>query len=348
MKETQNIVIRATNWVGDAVMNTPAVLAVRKAFPDSRITVLAKKWVAEVFEGNPNVDSVITLTKEDLASPSGPWHLGRRLKSEAIHRAYILPNSFSSALSVFLAGIPERIGYALQLRSLLLTQPVRATRELLSCHQVFYYLGLVPETQLTPEECHPRLYPKDKERADAKRLLEAEGVTAKETLIGIGPGAVYGSAKRYPPERFAAVIKALAKEGTRRFALFGSASEQAIAQEVADRSGVRCINLAGRTTLRELIALLEQCHLFLTNDSGAMHVAAALQVPIVAVFGSTNPDTTAPYGEGHILIRHSVSCSPCLKRECPTDFRCMLDISPEEVAAACEKQLGKPKRLGMP
>ncbi len=343
MNDVKNIVVRATNWVGDAVMNTPAVLAVRKSFPNARITILAKPWVAGIFENNPSVNSIIHLTKQDLDFPLGPWHLGRRLKREDFQRSYILPNSFSSALSMSLARIPERIGYALQHRSLLLTQPVRVTPELLSCHQVFYYLGLIPEAQLTPDECHPRLYLSQQERSDAESLLASEGIAPNETLIGVGPGAVYGPAKRWPEERFASVIKRLAGDGNRRFLLFGSPSERSIAEKVASLSGVVCVNFAGKTTLRELIALLERCRIFLTNDSGAMHIAAALRVPVVAVFGSTNPVTTSPYGDGHLLIRHPVPCSPCLKRECPTDLRCMLEITPEEVAEACELLLRRRK-----
>jgi len=134
-------------------------------------------------------------------------------------------------------------------------------------------------------------------------------------------------------------VSSLAKQAGRTFLIFGSATERHIAEEVKAKAKGHCVNLSGRTTLRELIALLERCAIFLTNDSGAMHVAAALRKPIVAIFGSTNPGTTSPYGEGHVLIRHPVDCSPCLKRECPTDFRCMLDIQPDEVVDACEMQL---------
>jgi len=192
---------------------------------------------------------------------------------------------------------------------------------------------------MTKDECHPRLYLTDGEKQQAVDLLARHGIVSDDVVIGVAPGAVYGPAKRWPAERFASAIDSLGKDDRRRFVLFGSENERPIAEEVQEKTTVQCVNLAGDTSLRELIALMDRCDLFLTNDSGGMHIASALQIPIVAIFGSTNPLTTSPYGDGHILIRHPVHCSPCLKRECPTDFKCMLDISPEEVAEACEKQL---------
>lgn len=323
-------------------MNIPALRAIRIAHPEATITLLTKDWVGGVFENNPDVDRIITLERKDLRRIFGPWFLADKLLPEDFDKAYILPNSFSSALSPFISEIPQRIGYDRHGRGFLLTDAVQPTPERLTCHQVFYYLALVPEIQLSDEDCHPRLYLNEVEKEHAEQMLSDEGISIKEnTFIGVAPGAVYGPAKRWPADRFASTLSQLAKTSGRQFLIFGSEKEREIGELIRINADADCVNFAGRTSLRELIALVDMCSAFLTNDSGAMHIASALQVPIVAIFGSTNPTTTPPFGDNHILIRHPMDCSPCLRRECPTDFKCMLDIDPKEVVEACERQLAR-------
>ena len=320
-------------------MNTPTIRAVRLAHPNAHISVLARKWVADVFEHNPNVNSIIRIPPEQEKGVKAPFELGKHLRRQGFSKAYILPNSFSSAFSVFWARVPNRIGYATQGRSVLLTTQLSISEELLSCHQVYYYLALVPEISLSPEQAHPSLYIRESESNNAKQRLDRLGIDSDATLLGVAPGAVFGPAKRWPADRFAETISRLNSSSNCYFLLFGSMKEQTIVESVISQTNAQCVNLAGKTTLRESIALIDRCKAFLTNDSGAMHLAAALRIPVVAIFGSTNPATTAPFGEGHILIRHPQPCSPCLERVCPTDFRCMLDIRPDEVVQACERQL---------
>jgi len=310
-----NILVRATNWVGDAVMCVPALQALRGRFPAARIVILAKPWVAGLYAREPFADEVIPYTQ-------GYWATARMLRERRFDAAILLQNAFEAALIVRLARIPVRIGYNRDARGLLLTSaiPVPAPGQI-PRHQRFYYLELLRRAGLIdglPEN-------------DAIHLTRPE--VALRPMIGVSPGAAYGGAKRWLPERFAEAAATVASVHGASIALFGSASERAVCDQIAALlPGREVINHAGRTTLAEFIDLAAACEVFLTNDSGAMHIASALGVPTVAVFGATDHEATGPTGSRARIVREPVDCSPCLLRECPIDHRCMTRVPSGRVA----------------
>jgi heptosyltransferase-2 len=328
--------VRATNWLGDAVMSLPAIRAIRNIFPQAHIAVLARPWVADLYARETSIDRVIAYA----AQPG--WRAKREfahsLGRERFDAAILLQNAFDAALLTWLAGIPERIGYNRDGRGWLLTRAITVPEPgEIPRHERFYYLELLRRAGLLerfPESDAIRLDGIGEARTAGARHLASLGITGP--VIGISPGAAYGNAKRWLPERFAEVAQA-SSPVCRSVILFGSASEQPLCETVAlplRRSGIDVRNLAGATSLREFIDLAAACRLFLTNDSGGMHVASALGVPTVAVFGATDDTTTGPTGPLARVIRAHAECSPCLLRECPIDHRCMTAVTVERVAAA--------------
>ncbi len=329
--EYQRILIRATNWVGDAVMSLPALRALRGRFPDARISILAKPWVADLYRREPFCDEIILYTARDLGAK---WRVAADLAGRKFDCAILLQNAFEAAAIAWVARIPVRIGYARDGRSALLTQAIAVPRAgEIPEHERFYYLELLRRAgviEKMPESDAIRL-----EGAVAAR--EAGMARFRElgfdgSVIGISPGAAYGTAKRWLPERFAEAATRVAKELDAAVAIFGSKDERELCAAVAGAIDVPVRNFAGETTLAEFIELAAACRAYLTNDSGAMHIASALGVPTVAVFGATNDATTGPTGALARVVRESVECSPCLKRECPIDHRCMTRVSAARVA----------------
>lgn len=328
-----NLLIRATNWVGDAVMSLLALRAVRCRFPEARITVLARPWVADLYRREPFCDDLIAAPR----TWAGRFTLARALRARRFDAAILLPNSFESALVVWMAGIPERIGYNRDGRGALLTAAIqRPAAGEIPWHESFYYLELLRRAGILRElpECAPIVL---NGVAEARRIgrerFEAMGF--RGAVVGVSPGAENSRAKQWPPERFAGAATSLARELDAGIAMFGSQKESALARGVAEqvrRNGCRVLNLAGETTLGQFIEMAAACRVFLTNDSGAMHVASAAAVPTVAVFGPTDWVATAPAGPVTALVREPVECSPCMLRDCPIGHRCMLAISPERVA----------------
>jgi heptosyltransferase-2 len=325
------ILIRATNWVGDAVMSLPAIRAVREAFPAAHLTVLARSSVAGLYARERAIDRVLLFAGE------------RRRAAAELHRerfdyAILLPNSFDSALLAWMAHIPRRIGYRRDARRWLLTEavPVPEPGEI-PRHERFYYLELLRRAGLIheyPPCAEIRLDGADEAREAGRAALEAAGAPAP--VIGVSPGAAYGNAKRWLPERFAETAAAVARAHGASVALFGAAAERPLCETVAGfvrEAGVAVRNFAGETTLRQFIDLCAACRLFLTNDSGAMHISSALGVPAVTVFGATDDTATGPTGPWSRIVREQVECSPCLLRECPIDHRCMTRVSVERVTA---------------
>jgi heptosyltransferase-2 len=337
------VLVRATNWLGDAVMSLPAIRAIRQVFPHAHIAVLARPGVADLYARETSIDLVIP-----YPSPKG---LGARrefaasLRALGFDGAILLPNAFDAALTVWLAGIPERIGYRRDGRGMLLTRaiPVPEPGDI-PRHQRFYYLELLRRAGLIerfPECGAIRLDGIAGARQAGAAHLAALGVAGP--AIGISPGAAYGDAKRWLPERFAESGRQLAGELGASVLVFGAAAERPLCETVAlalRREGIDARNLAGETSLREFIDLAAACRLFLTNDSGAMHVSSALGVPTVAVFGATDDTTTGPTGELSRVVREHAECSPCLLRECPIDHRCMTRVTAAGVAAAALLLLG--------
>ena len=336
------ILIRATNWVGDAVMCIPALEAIRARWPQAKITILARAWVADLYRGQPFADEIIPLDAS-VRSPGAMEKIARDLRREHFDCAVLLQNAFSAAWLAWRAGIPERIGYARDGRSLLLTRaiPVPDAGEI-PAHETYYYLELIRRAgwlgQLPDvSEIQLSLAP---EASDAAELrLQNAGVQPGSRRVALAPGAAYGSAKCWLPERFAAVADSLVDEFAADVILFGTPSEAGIARQIASRMRHQPISLVGQTPIGDLPALFSRCQLFIGNDSGAMHVAAAVGVPVVGVFGSTDPEGTAPITPRRALVRHAVACSPCFLRGCPIDHRCMTRIESRDVHAAAVKWL---------
>ncbi|HEY7334220.1 MAG TPA: lipopolysaccharide heptosyltransferase II [Bryobacteraceae bacterium] len=329
----ERILVRATNWVGDAVMSLPALRALRDRFPAATISILAKPWVAGLYGREPFCDELIPYTPTDLVSK---WAAARSLAARSFDCAILLQNAFEAAAVAFAARIPERIGYARDGRSFLLTRAVAAPHKgEIPEHERFYYLELLRRAGIlnaVPTSDAIRL-----EGAPAARqegLEKFREIGWNGDVIGVSPGAAYGSAKRWPPDRFVESASRLARELDAAVAVFGSKDERALCAWVASGISAPVRNFAGETTLGEFIAFAAACRVYLTNDSGAMHIASALGVPTVAVFGATNDATTGPTGPLARVVREPVACSPCLKRECPIDHRCMTRVESARVADA--------------
>ena len=331
-EKINNVLIRGTNWIGDVVMTFPAISAVRATLPHARITVLVKPWVADLVRMHPAVDEVMIYERPGRHDGiGGLWRLSRELRLMHFDAAILLQNAIEAAIISRLAGIPIRAGYSTDARGFLLSHPVARTQEIRKVHQTLYYLEMLKALGFRSSERTVRITLAEQDREAAERRLEEYGLTGRRPLVGMAPGAAYGPAKRWFPERFAAVADRLIGRFSCPVLLFGGAGDRASTEAVQSAAQNSFIDIASRTTLRETISLIARCDLFITNDSGLMHVAGALGIPTVAIFGSTNPETTFPMGERTAIVRQAVDCSPCLKKECPTDFKCMDLVSVDEV-----------------
>ncbi len=344
----RRILIRAPNWIGDAVMATPAVRAARSAFPDARLVVLAKPWVVPVYKGSPDVDEVLPYdAREGHAGWRGKLALVNDLRKRRFHLAVLLQNAFEPALLTLLARIPRRMGYASDGRGPLLTHAVRLGVREKRVHQIDYYLNLLKRAGLRADDRTLRLAIAPGERREALALLRnLGGPDDGAGRVGINPGAAFGGAKRWPADRYAEVCRGLVRDFGVRVLVFGGPGEKALGDRIRGEVGIRCVNLCGATTLRRAMALIGCCDLFITNDSGLMHVAAALEIPQIAVFGPTDRRTTSPAGPHAEMIWHPTPCAPCMKPECPIDHRCMAGVTVDRVLASARKSLLRHGRKG--
>ncbi len=330
------LLVRAVNWLGDAVLTTPALGAVRAAFPHSRITLAAKPLIAELFLHHPDVDEILVYDKDGRHSgAAGILRMSRELRRRGFDAAILSQNAFDAGLLAILAGIPRREGYATDGRRMLLSRAVPVTEEILRLHHAEYYLRLVEELGF-PRPGNPvlRLRVTGEERGAMAGRLAASGIPKGGRILGINPGATYGSAKRWYPDRFAEVADTLSEEWGAFVVLMGSAPEMPLSAEIEAAMRRRPVNLAGKTTVRELMALLSLCGFLVTNDSGPMHIAAALGVPLVAIFGPTDWRTTSPWTPRAKVVRVEMDCSPCMRRECDRGHECMLGVTSDMVVHA--------------
>jgi heptosyltransferase-2 len=358
------ILVRGTNWLGDAVMTTPALLRLREKFPDAHITLLTPEKLRDLWLHHPAVNEIIS-----FAAGENAFAVAKKLRAEKFGLALVLPNSPRSAIEVFLAGIPQRIGCARPWRNLFLTQAVAPRSDAVkmhkrsefeiqqlisqnpesriqnpeipeSAHQVFEYLNLAATLGANPERLLPQLFVSPKEIEAAKKKFGLDKIT--QLIFGLNPGAEYGVAKRWPSEKFIAAAKKIQQRTNCVWILFGGKGDAELTARIASEiqhlaSRISHLNLAGKTSLRELMSLLKICRVLLTNDTGPMHVATALGTPVVVPFGSTSPELTGPGLPGDTrnrLLKSDAPCSPCFLRECPIDFRCMNGISVERVVEA--------------
>ncbi len=327
MSVLSRVLVRGTNWLGDAVMTLPALRAVRARYPEAHITVMARPWVAGVYRREPGVDEVI-------AAPETWMSRVRRLRFDA---AILFTNSFDSALTAWLGGVPRRIGYDRDGRRLLLTDPIPCPKAgEIPRHERFFYLELLRRAGIIdrlPDDEPILIHAAAQSRCSGLRLLANMGFEVP--AVGVSPGAQNSRAKQWPPERFVEAALLVAKAIQGGIVLFGSVRERPLCHVMAAairKTGVPVLSLAGETTLDQFLDLAAACRVFLTNDSGAMHAASALAVPTVAIFGPTDYIATAPAGPVSRLVREPVECSPCMLRDCPIDHRCMTAVSPERVA----------------
>ncbi len=311
-------------------MATPLLKDLKSAFPNVKITAMCQGIIGDLLVKDPHIDEIFQFSR-----PSGWIHRvhNRHILNPIHHGEFdtglLTTNSFSSAWWFFRGGVKRRIGFRSGIRAPLLTDPLPFPEDRSTSHQVGVYKKLLQPFGIEPSKTLPYLTLTDDELAAAKEELQRLG-TEGQTIVGVNPGAAYGSAKCWPPERFRDLAKKFLEEKNYSLLFFGDQKTAPLVEEVTAGLGNRAINLAGRTTLRELMALIASCDLFLTNDSGPMHIASALQRPLVALFGSTSEVKTGPY-YGETVIHKHPSCSPCFKRTCPIDFRCMKQISVDEV-----------------
>jgi len=347
------LVILAPNWLGDAVMALPAIADVRRAWPSASIAIAARASVAPLFALVPQVDETIVLRRPPL-SVAG-WHaLGIEIAGKGFDTALLLPNSTQAAVLAVRASIPERWGYRTGWRGRLLTRAVPPPHRV---HQVEYYQHLVRALGVENGPAEPRVSVPNEALAAARALLISSGWNGAAPLVAIAPGAAYGGAKRWPPQSFAELIDSLAGEGV-QCVMIGAAADAATAADVArlsrrpDRGAdtLAPLDLVGRTDLSTLAGVLASCRMLVTNDSGAMHLAAAIGVNVTAMFGPTNESATAPRlssNDTHTarpkprveVLTHPVWCRPCMLRECPLDHRCMRGISAAAVLGSVRSGL---------
>jgi len=338
------ILVRATNWVGDAVMSLPALRAIRGRWPQAEIVVLARPWVAELYRDQECANRLLVYEHRGRhRGIMGRERLARELRAERFDAAMLLQNAFDAAWLAWRARIPERIGYARDGRSWLLTRAVAVPgRGELQRHQSYYYLELLRRAgwiERLPEVDAIHLRVSEEARRGAEQKLLGAGARPGATRIALAPGAAYGSAKCWLAERYAALADGLIAAADADVIVFGAPPEKEMAERIVRSMQRRAINLAGGTSIGELPALLGACRLFVGNDSGAMHVAAAVGLPVVGIFGPTDPEATRPATPLFTLIREPVFCSPCLLRHCPIDHRCMTRISVEQVFRAVQARL---------
>ncbi|MDQ2868520.1 MAG: lipopolysaccharide heptosyltransferase II [Verrucomicrobiota bacterium] len=310
------ILIRSSNWLGDAIMSMPAVRAIKRGRPDAHVTVAAPEKLAAAWKLLPEVDEVIALPSKSVSQTA------RLLRERAkFDVAILFPNSLRSALEIWLARVPRRVGFRGHRRRWLLNQIVPEEFVRGIQHQADKYLTLARSCGADAKIDWPAARPVVSRRAPLR--------------IALCPGAEYGPAKRWAAERFDEVARAVSEKIPSAYFIFGTAGDSETGKEIAGAlTGISVTDRTGETSLEELIAELRDCDLLLTNDTGTMHLASLLGVKTVAIFGSTEPALTGPLGDGHIVIRHHVECSPCFLRECPIDFRCMNEVTSAEVAAA--------------
>ncbi|OGQ86336.1 MAG: lipopolysaccharide heptosyltransferase II [Deltaproteobacteria bacterium RIFOXYD12_FULL_56_24] len=339
----KKILIRSTNWIGDAIMTTPAVRTIRENFPAAEITILAYPWVADIFTACPQVDRVMLYEKKGRHKGlAGMWRLGRELAAQRFDLAILLQNAFSAAVLALLAGIPVRAGYRRDGRGLLLSHGVTIRKSTRARHQVYYYQEMLKDLGLacSPQELFLAL--PDSATVWAEDFLAAN---AKRPVVGLNPGAAYGPAKCWPVERYAGLAKRLAEEQGATLLVFGTASDTEAAAEIGAAAPGQVLDLTGKTTLAEAMALIGRCDAFVTNDSGLMHVAAAQKTPLVAIFGSTDAVATGPFASKVEVVNKNMPCSPCLETHCPrNDLACMLEIGVDEVYAAICRLLESEER----
>ena len=333
-----NILVRGTNWVGDAVMSVPAMRELRRIFPAARISLHTRSWARGIFEDAKFVDEIITFDKT-ASKIKDSFAQAQTLRGKKFDVAVLFPNSFESALIAKLAGVPRRFGYAKEGRSFLLTGAIDIPAWKNQRHEVYYYLNLIAEIEKaflqteTVSQTEPRIdLPVSAERREkARNILAKIGVDLSKKTIALGVGSTNSAAKRWHAESYARLNDKLQTELGANVVLIGANDEAEVSQTVYDKSAKKPFVLTGKTSLAEAVAVLSEIDLLVSNDMGLAHIAPAVGTKTLVIFGPTNEKTTGPFSENARIIRRPVECAPCMLRVCPIDHRCMTGISPPEV-----------------
>lgn len=340
------ILVRGTNWIGDAVMSIPALGELRRIFPDAKISLHTRSGVDGLFSDAAFIDEIVTFDKNRWAMKD-VYDNTQFLREDNFDLAVLLPNSFESALTTFLTRIPRRFGYNKDVRGLLLTDPVAVPEWKNRRHEVFYYLHLIAEIESrilgreTVLQAEPRvtLGISDERKADARRILSGCGIDLQQKIIALGVGSTNSTAKRWPVENYAKLSDKIKGQLNSQIVLVGSKADADVASKLKERVSESIVDLTGKTDIGEAAALLSVVDLLISNDMGLAHIAPAVGTPSVVIFGPTNPATTRPFSPIAEVMRKPVACSPCMLRECPIDHRCMTWISVDEVYEAVKRNL---------
>lgn len=325
------MLIRLPNWIGDAVMAAPVIDNLKTALPGWSLSILGTPWTAPLFAAHPDIDQVVVYDRDGAHSGlAGRRKLAAELRG-GFQAGLLLPNSFDSALVYRLAALPRRIGYARDGRSLLLTDPVPITAPLKTGHHLEYYLGLLTHLGLSTAVRTPRLHLAGEDHEWAQSWLDDHLPDSDTPLIGLAPGAAFGPAKQWPEEYFTRAAAGLISQTNGRAVVFGSKADADLGNRIAASAGAGVINMAGQSTLGQAAALIARTGLMITNDSGLMHLAAAVDAPLVAVFGPTDHIRTGPRGTRQKILTAGPDCAPCLEKQCPKGRTCLHDINPERV-----------------
>jgi heptosyltransferase-2 len=337
----RRIVIRSTNWIGDAIMTTPAVRSIRKNFPHAHITLLAKPWVMPVFQYSPYIDDIMHYDANGCHSGlQGKIQLIKDISARQFDTAILLQNAIEAAILTFCARIDRRIGFNTDARGMLLTHAVPISKDIKRIHQTQYYVKMLELAGIQNAGLNLELFIGTQDRVSAYRFLKEINSSPEIRWIGLNPSATYGTAKQWFPQRFAQLADRIAKEYHAGILIFGGPKDRELGEQVCEIMQMPAVNMAGQTTLGMAMALIQQCHAFITNDSGLMHIACALQTPLVAIFGSTNPITTGPIGPNSHIVQVETPCSPCLLTECPEKHHiCMDGVSVDMVYRKVEELL---------
>ncbi|KAF3362210.1 Uncharacterized protein PHSC3_001277 [Chlamydiales bacterium STE3] len=328
----KNIIVKMPNWIGDAVMATPILKDLKDYYSDAKLTAMCQANVASLLECNPYINEILSYSK-----PSGwmhrAWHkdIISPLQRGDYDLGVLLTNSLSSAYWFWKGKVKNIVGYSKGVRRFLLNQALPFPKEIDKQHLILTYKNLLTVLGIPISSTQPQLYLNESEKAFAKNFLKRRGIEKNNIVVGINPGAAYGSAKCWLPERFREVALKLLERQNVFILFFGDQNGASLVEKICRDLPDRVLNIAGKTNLRELMALINACSLFLTNDSGPMHIASAFQVPLLSLFGSTDEIKTGPYHHEKVIHKH-VPCSPCFLRKCPKkDFPCMESIEVEEV-----------------
>ena len=349
----KRIVVRGTNWIGDAVLTFPALRELRRILPDAHITLATRSSTKALFAEADFIDDILVYDRgsRDMGAVIRQT---REWRTRKFDMAVLLQNAFEAALIAFLGGVYARVGYTTDARGLLLTHPLAVPAWRGEKHEVFYYLNIVTELE-------KRLYPNsvvlngepvfdltvsNARQNEARDLLHAIGARANRQLVALCPGSTNSRAKRWPAERFAALADKIVAEAGADVVLIGSKAETEVSDEVAKLMQSKPVMLTGRTELAQAVAVLSLTDVLVTNDTGPAHIGAALGRPTLVIFGPTDPVTTRPFSTSSEVIRHPPDCAPCMLRDCPIDHRCMTAITPDEVFTRVSALLGQ-RRTGV-